>query len=55
MILFGNIFTVSCSILCATTVSKIFLLNDAGDEMKSIPVTNELKRVVIKASADGFE
>ena len=39
----------------ARKTEKIFLLNDAGDEMKSIPVTNELKRVVINASADGFE
>ncbi len=39
----------------ARKTEKIFLLNDAGDEVKSIPVTDSLKRIVIKASVDGFE
>ena len=39
----------------ARKTEKIFLLNDAGDSIKSIPVTDELKRIVINAAADGFE
>lgn len=39
----------------ARKTEKIFLLNDAGDEIKSMAVTDSLKRIVIKASADGFE
>lgn len=39
----------------ARKTEKIFLLNDAGDEIQSIAVTDSLMRIVIKASADGFE
>ena len=39
----------------ARKTEKIFLLNDAGIEIKSISVTDSLKRIVINTSADGFE
>ncbi len=34
---------------------KIFLLNDAGDGIKSVPGMDVLPRLVIKSTADGFE
>ncbi len=39
----------------ARKTEKIFLLDDTGNGIKSIAVTDKLERVVIKASADDFE
>ena len=39
----------------ARKTEKIFLINDEGEEIKSLSVTDSLKRIVIKESADGFE
>lgn len=39
----------------ARKTEKIFLLDDAGNPIKSIAVTDQLTKVVIKASADDFE
>ena len=39
----------------ARKTEKVFLLNESGETLQSLSITDSLKRVVIKPTADGFE